>query len=89
MDEIEGCLRQLISQNVMALDGQVRLHEWFEKAGVNIRGQDVSLGTHLGAQPLANRPTSGPDLEAVPPLDRPKRLKTPKRCLVKRTFKQR
>jgi len=89
MDEIEARLRQLISQNVMALNGQVRLREWFEKAGVNIRGQDVPLGTYLGAQPFANRAAPGPDLEAAPTLDWPKRPKTPKRCLVKRIFKER
>src|SRR5215207_8163328 len=73
----------------MALNGQVRLRECFEKAGIEIRGQDMSLRTHLGAQPFANRSTPGPNLEAVPPLGCSKRLKMPKGCLVNSIFKER
>ena len=64
--EIECRLRQRVRHNVVPTDIQVGLVECFEKAGIDVSRNDITLRAYLVAEPIHNAAAATADLQAPP-----------------------
>jgi hypothetical protein len=74
VDEVELALAQVVLEQIVDADLEVRVRELGHPSRVEVRRHHASVGCDAVAQPRRDRAAAGADLQAAPPRRHPTRL---------------